>query len=155
MTFPIIFNINELNNEILMKKACEFNAIGVVMQQGEYSYLNIADKYVHELYPLLGDNITAQKPDYFSADTPIGAHITIAYPEESILLKHEDIGREHIFSIKNLSHIILGNKEYFVLMVSSPSLAQLRIKYGLPEKPRYKGVSIDFHITIATSELEK
>ena len=90
-----------------------------------------------------------QKPDYFSPDKLFsGAHITIVYPEENTVLSNDDIKTQHQFCIQNLSHVILGTKEYFVLMVSVPSLEQLREKHGLPKKPRYKNVAIDFHITI-------
>lgn len=147
-TLPTLL-IKTLHNKAFIQKAKKLDNTGIVIQQNEYSFLKIKDEYIHELYKLL-DNTKAQKPDYFSKPEMIGAHITIAYPEENITLHTDDIGKSHSFSIKNFSHVTLGNKQYLVLIISSPSLIELRAKYNLPSKPSYKGVAIDFHITIAT-----
>lgn len=139
-----------LNNEPLIRKAQTLDCTGIIQQHGAYTYLNIDDAYIHELYELLSDNVKARKPDYFSASkNSVGAHITVAYNEENIVLHPDDIGQTHSFSITSFSRVVFGTKEYFVLMVSSPSLDQLRTKYGLPEKPCYKNTPIDFHITVA------
>ena len=142
-----------LDNEPLLQRAKELEASGRVIQKETYSFLKTDDAYVHTLFDLLDTKSTAQKPDYFSLPEPIGAHITITYNEENIILDHDDIDKMHAFFVTKVAHVILGNKEYVVLMISAPSLAQLRAKYGLSEKPRYKGYAIDFHITIATRPL--
>jgi hypothetical protein len=71
------------------------------------------------------------------------------------MLHPDDIGQIHTFSVKDFAHVVLGGKEYFVLMIVSPSLDLLRAKYKLPAKPQYKSVFIDFHITIAIRLLQK
>jgi hypothetical protein len=109
----------------------------------------IDDDYIHELYALLKAPFVLAKPDYFSPSKSAGAHITIIYNDENRILAQEDLSKTHTFIIKNLCSVVLDNKQYFVLLVSADSLIQLRIKYGLPEKPYYKGNEIEFHITIA------
>lgn len=155
MIIPIILSTTILSNELLLKKANEFIKTGKVIQKEQYSYLKISDDYIHELYNLLDPDIKAkvQKPNYFSEQDPIGAHITISYPEENIVLDPKDIEQEHTFSIQSLNHAILGSKQYYILIISLESLTNLRKKYGLNEKPKYKGVLIGFHITIAATSL--
>lgn len=139
----------KLNNQTLLQNAKRLPAHGIIATKEYYSFLKIRDEYIHELYDLLDKQFNTQKPNYFSPPKAIGAHITIAYPEESTILHANDIGQEHIFTVKDFCHVTLDTKKYLVLLISAPSLTQLRKKYHLPEKPRYKGHSIDFHITIA------
>lgn len=148
MTTSLLLSSTILNNEPLLQKAEKLSNTGIIVQQDAYSFLKVEDAYIHELYALLNDP-TVQKPDCFSLPKAAGAHISIIYNEENILLSANDINTQHNFSVKNFSHVKLGAKEYFVLFISAPSLNQLRLKYGLPEKPRYKNIPIDFHITIA------
>jgi hypothetical protein len=135
-------------NELLLQKAHTLDTFGIVALQGFYSYLKIDDAYIHDLYNLLETSLALAKPDYFSSSKSAGAHITISYAEENTQLA-SDIGAVHYFSIKNLYYAIIDDKRYFVLLVSSPSLQQLRQKYRLPERPYYKGIPVEFHITIA------
>jgi hypothetical protein len=146
------FNSIVLENQPLIKKAKQLNPTGTIIQAGSYSFLNIDDAYIHELFDLLDPTYKAQKPDYFSPEKSIGAHITIMYKEENVQLDVQEIGKKHTFHITELRKVTLNNKEYFVLMVSSPSLCTLRSEYNLPKKPRYKGYAIDFHITVATKD---
>jgi hypothetical protein len=155
MLIPCILTVTELHNEPLIQKAKTFKNSGALKQNGAYAYLKIADAFIHELYELLDDAVPAQKPDYFHPLNAIGAHITFTYPEENIVLHSNDIDTQHTFTIKNFCRAALGQKEYFVLTVSSPSLALLRTKHGLQEKLVYKDASIDFHITIATWNINK
>ena len=152
MTVPLTLLATILNNDALVQQAQQLPNIGVVRKNDTYAYLKIADAYVHELYDLIGVAST-QKVDYFSPAKPVGAHITITYNEEGVSLPVADLAQEHAFTISNFSHVILGDKEYYVLMIAAPSLEQLRVKHGLDKKPRYKGVPIDFHITIACNKL--
>ena len=108
--------------------------------------LDVDDAYVHQLFPLLKDG-TIQKPDYFGAQS-IGAHITIIYPEEQKKIQEKDLQKEHHFSVKEIVTAEIGPKIYYVLLVDSPSLLQLRHKYGLPDILSFEGCSIGFHITV-------
>ncbi len=141
--------ITTLTNEPLLEKAHMLNATGTLMQKDLYAYLKITDEYIHQLYDFLDTNLSIEKPDYFSEAKSAGAHVTIFYPDEHVVVKPEDLGKTHGFSIENLCYVMLGKKGYFVLMVTIPSLAQLRADYGLSQKPVYKGFPIEFHITIA------
>lgn len=108
--------------------------------------LNIDDNYIHQLFPLLEDP-QVKKPNYFG-EKSVGAHITIIYPEESKNIDAYDLQQEHGFFVKNIVTAEIGQKIYYVLLVDSPSLLQLRRKYNLPDLLSFKGYSIGFHITI-------
>lgn len=81
----------------------------------------------------------------------MGAHITVIYPEESpnIHIQLKELNQIHHFSIKDLVMAEIGPKNYYVLLVESPSLLALRRKYALTDLLNFKGYGIDFHITIA------
>lgn len=138
----------KLHNQNLIDKANNFVNKGFIVKQGNYYFLKIDDNFIHELYPLLPQDEKIEKPDYFTSQDPIGAHITVAYEEEKVTLEASDVGQSHHFTIKELCSVILGNKEYFVLIVNSFSMDALRCKYNLLLKPKFKNVRIDFHITI-------
>ena len=132
----------------LVEKARSFDNQGVVIQRGGYFFLKINDNFIHELYPYLSQFGNLEKPDYFTEPQMIGAHITIAYPEENTFLGLDELGQLHTFQIKALCKAAFNNKEYFVLSVNAPSLKELREKYDLPAKPLFMSNRIDFHITI-------
>lgn len=131
----------------LIEKAITFNPRGKLVTTNEnYSYLNIDDCYIHQLFPFLQiENI--QKPDYFG-DDGIGAHISVIYPEENTIIDSEEVDREHFFQIKKLVEAVLGAKTYYILLIESPSLRQIRRKYGLGDQLHFKDYLIGFHITI-------
>lgn len=114
-------------------------------------YLDIDDAYIHQLFPFLKDD-HIKKPDYFG-EKSAGAHITIIYPEEDKKINKEDLVQEHSFLVKNIVTAEIGQKKYYVLLVESPSLLQLRRKYKLPDLLCFKGYAIDFHITIGVKVL--
>lgn len=109
--------------------------------------LKIDDAYIHQLFPLLKDE-HVKKPDYFG-EKSVGAHITIIYPEENKKINVHDLQQEHSFFVKDIVTVEIGQKIYYVLLVDSPSLLQLRRKYGLSDLLCFKGYSVGFHITIA------
>lgn len=109
-------------------------------------YLNIDDAYIHKLFPLLQD-YQIKMPDYFGEGS-VGAHITVIYPEEGKEINKKDLGAEHDFSIKNVAVTEIGQKTYYVLLIDSPSLLQLRRKYNLPDLLCFKDYSVGFHITV-------
>lgn len=112
-------------------------------------YLDIDDAYIQKLFPLL-KNKGIKKPDYFSKNSA-GAHISVIYPEEGKLINEDDLNREHDFSIKDIVSAEINRKIYYVLLIESPSLLQLRRHYALPDSLSFKGYAIDFHITIGVS----
>lgn len=143
------FLLTELPGEATLQKAGTLSNEGTVHQIDNYCYLKIADDFIHLLYPTLKNYEFITKPEYFSPPNAIGAHISIIYPEENIVLNQKDAGQKHLFSIEGLIKAQYGVKEYFALAVSSPSLAAIRQQYSLAPKPRFKGQEIVFHITIA------
>ncbi len=118
---------------------------------GGFSYVDIDDNFIHQVYPLL-DYPGAVKPDYFSEENnPIGAHISICYPEECIELDSSEENKLISFSIVGLFAADLADKRYIALKVEAADLLKIRRKYGLTNKLQLAGYLIDPHITVATS----
>ena len=114
-------------------------------------YLDIDDAYIHQLFPLIR-NDDIKKPEYFG-EKSAGAHITVAYPEEGKKINEQDLAQKHNFIIKKFVAAEIDQKKYYVLLVESSSLLQLRKKYNLPDLLSFKGYSIGFHITIGVKTL--
>lgn len=141
--------MKEMMNPQLLKAARHLQAKGRVEKgKNDYIYLNIDNAYINDLFPLLNEP-SFQIPDYFSPDK-VGAHISIIYPDEHKKLRTEDLGQECDFHITGLAQTTLGKKSYYVLLIQSSSLLQLRRKYALPDLLNFKGYKIDFHITVGT-----
>jgi hypothetical protein len=97
------------------------------------------------------ENERIKKPDYFG-EKSVGAHITIVYPEENINIHVHDLQQEHTFFVKNIVATEIDQKAYYVLLIDSPSLLQLRRKYNLPDLLCFKGYSVRFHVTIGVKD---
>lgn len=144
--------ITKLNNSALIVAAASLPTVGrLAISENKLVYLDIDDGYIHQLFPLLQTQ-NIQKPDYFGEQSA-GAHITVIYPEENTLLDKQDLAEGHRFHIDGVFTAVLGLKKYYVLMVTSPSLLQLRRRYGLADMLLFKNYSICFHITIASELL--
>lgn len=142
----------KLNHPKIIKLASTFPRVGYLeVSADNLAYLDVEDTYVHELFPLLKLK-GVYKPDYFGTN-PIGAHISVIYPEENIVLREEDLHQEHFFKIIGNYTAEHNSKKYFVLGIESPTLSLLRHKYGLSDKPCFKNHGVDFHITYAISYL--
>ncbi|WP_342169819.1 hypothetical protein [Rickettsia endosymbiont of Seladonia tumulorum] len=136
----------------MIKVAKTLKNEGVVLQEKNYTYLKTSNDFIHKLYPLIAEHEDLQKPDYFSEQCDIGTHITIIYPNEEVVINDQDINVIHSFEIEELAKTQTGNKQYYVLKVSSPSLISLRKKYQLPPQLSFKGYKVSLHITIATKK---
>lgn len=143
----LIYHPQQLNqlNTILQK----LPASGCLCAKADYVYLDIDDRFIHDIYPLI-QNPHAEKPRYFDKDREyMGAHISIFYPEENIDIKPKDLGQIHSFSVKDCVMVDIWGKKYYALRVHSPTLVALRQQYGLGEKLIFKESLIDLHITVA------
>ena len=139
--------MKKLNIPKLMSAALGLQSVGkIAVSDNNLIYLDIDDEYIHRLFPLL-QNKEIKKPDYFG-DRSAGAHITVIYPEENKIINNEDLNQEHDFIIEDVVAAEIGLKTYYILLVESRSLLQLRTKYNLPELLQFKGYSIGFHITV-------
>ena len=139
--------IEKLNIPELISTASHLALDGkLAISDNNLVYLDVDDAYIHRLFPLL-QNQQIKKPDYFG-EKSAGAHITVIYPEENTKINKNDLDQKHDFVIKNIVTAQLGLKTYYVLLVESSSLLQLRRKYKLPDLLCFKGYSIGFHITI-------
>ncbi|KTD11339.1 hypothetical protein [Legionella jamestowniensis] len=116
-------------------------------------YLDIADSYIHDLYPFLKNySSVIIKPDYFGQKSA-GAHISIIYPEENSANMQEELGKTHHFKVLQVVSGDLGHKRYYVLTVSAPTLIEVRKKYQLGPQLKFKDHWIDLHITLGVSML--
>lgn len=139
-----------INNKKLLQTALTFPTTGYLLSSTKkLTYLDIDDAYIHQLSGLL-KNKPVKKPYYFSEEL-IGAHISAIYPEENIIVAPEDLGQKHQFTVQGIFSAELDEKKYYILTIESYSLLQLRRKYGLSDKPCFRGYSVDFHITIGVS----
>ncbi|MEO7049491.1 MAG: hypothetical protein ABI091_29585 [Ferruginibacter sp.] len=140
-----MLNIPEIldNLQYLSLKGC------TKISNNNLFYLDIDNAYIHNLFPLLKNNLI-KKPDYFGEKSE-GAHITLIYPEENTTINREDLAQKHHFLVKNIVTAEIAQKKYYVLLIESSSLLQLRKKYKLPDLLCFKGYSIGFHITIGVS----
>ncbi|MFU8797278.1 MAG: hypothetical protein ACNA7Y_01035 [Gammaproteobacteria bacterium] len=113
---------------------------------GGLAYLNVDDAYIHQLFPLLHVP-GVQKPNYFGRGS-IGAHISVTYPEEGIIIHQKDRGQEYDFNLTGVFTSELKNRRYYILHVESPALLALRERYGLSKNPQFAGYWVNLHITI-------
>ncbi len=141
--------ITKLNAPAIINAASHLKQKGqLANSKNNLVYLDIDDAYIHKLFPLLQDH-QIKIPDYFG-DGSAGAHITAIYPEENKNINTHELQQEHSFFVKDIVTAEIDHKIYYVLLVDSSSLSQLRRKYDLPEFLYFKGYSIGFHITIGT-----
>lgn len=153
MTLKLI-RFKELVIPNLMEEAGSLTKHGeLVSNDNHFTCLNINDDYIHKLYPYFFElNSQIIKPDYFDDDS-IGAHITVFYPEENIILSENNLGQLYRFSLSHPFSADLGNKRYFGVQVTSPELIEIRRRYGLSKKLQFKRYLIDLHITIGIINL--
>lgn len=144
MKIPLIEKLNI--PELVSVASCLALDGKLAISDNNLVYLDVDDAYIHRLFPLL-QNQQIKKPDYFG-EKSAGAHITVIYPEENKTINKNDLGQKHDFIIKDFVTAQLGLKTYYVLLVESLSLLQLRKKCQLPDLLCFKGYSIGFHITI-------
>jgi hypothetical protein len=142
----------KLERPALLREAfCLVPTGKLAISANNFVYLNIDDGYVHRLFPLLQQDSLIKKPDYFGEGLA-GAHISVVYPEENRLISQENLNNEYPFKIKELVAADIDSKKYYVLLVESSGLLQLRREIGLSDKLcSYKGYLIDLHITIGVS----
>ncbi len=134
----------------LMEIAAELPLQGTLaMSTNKLVYLNIDNDYIYRLYPLL-DIPFITEPNYFNSGG-IGAHISIIYPEEYESSIINELGNRYHFNIQNFVSAQFEHKIYYVLLIESTSLLQLRRQYKLPDYLNFKGYKITFHITVAKS----
>lgn len=114
-----------------------------------YYYLKIDDDFIHKLFPLIPDN-TLEKPDYFSFQNSVGAHISFIYPEEiTNIFSISELNQIFSFDITGLVDIKVFGKRIIALVVESKELENLRTKYGFAQKLKFHGLLVPFHITVA------
>lgn len=109
------------------------------------TYLKVDDEFINRLYPLL-PNKQIKKPE-----EEIGAHVSVIYPEENKQIDMDEFNQEHQFKIKNIVEVAIDSTTYYVVLVESSSLLELRRKHSLPDLLSFRGYSVIFHITIGVA----
>lgn len=111
-------------------------------------YVDLDDAYIHKLVTFIQDK-GFEEPPYFGNGNLVGAHISVIYPselEKGEIEKIQEFGEEIHFEIKACEVVHppkwQGIDEVYIIVVESPELDRIRMKYGLPAK------KYDFHITI-------
>lgn len=138
----------ELSDKPIVEMAETFDGEGLIQQRGDYCYLDIDDRYINQIYPMLAHYGRVDKPAYFSVSDGIGAHISVIYPEERVKVLPSSVGQKHVFSIYGLFKAQYEEKEYFILSLTSPSLSAFRQLHYLTPRPIWKRQEVMFHITV-------
>lgn len=120
---------------------------GTLRSSNGFLYVDLDDEYVHQLITFIQKEGFLEPP-YFGAGL-VGAHITVAYPDETTKYGIEEIEEcgEEISFVPQTCQVVHPPRwkeidEVYFVVVESTQLDQIREKYGLPRK------EYDFHITI-------
>ena len=109
-----------------------------------FLYVDLDDNYIHSLVDFIRDQ-GFQEPPYFG-EKLIGAHITVAYPNEIRNQIMEECGMPVSFTLRECQIVHPPRwkevEEVYLIVVDAPMLDQLREKYGLSKR------QYDCHITI-------
>ncbi|CDR33855.1 hypothetical protein [Criblamydia sequanensis] len=131
----------------LFKRALNLPKTGILkMKRDGYLYVKVDDRYIHNLQPKIRLQ-GFKKPPYFRESDSPGAHISVAYTFERVAFKGymPELNQEISFTPVRLETVRKGNgTEYFLLVVQSKQLEEIRKRHGL--KPKL--MDHDFHITI-------
>ncbi|MCH9643861.1 MAG: hypothetical protein K0U23_03230 [Gammaproteobacteria bacterium] len=114
-------------------------------EQSGFIFAEIDNAFIDKSFPLLQME-GIRKPN-------MGAHISLAYPEEQVALKDNPINFINDFIITDVFSTVLDNKKYYALKVASLEIKKFRENLSLPEFLTLKGHSIFPHITIAVKSL--
>jgi len=149
-----MLQLYSLISKKLMAQVKDLPHQGVIRANDQhYLYADIDDRFIHNTFPWLAvDN--AVKPDYFTEATSfIGAHISLIYPEEGVVLNQQWLGLSLTFQIEGLFYADIADKRYYTLKVDSTELENIRAQHGLGRKLLLKGYKVPPHITIACRSL--
>jgi hypothetical protein len=147
----VSFSYREIDHpEILSLIKNDLPKSGVLKRDNiePYYYLKIEDDYILKTFPLLkATNIVM--PNYFPPANEAGAHISFIYSEEARKnLEIKELNQTFAFEVTGLISIEVFGTEFYALIVTSPELEALRIRYGLATRLNYHGLWVPFHITI-------
>lgn len=141
---------------ILHYAKAELPHYGILKISEGFIYVDLDDDYIHKLVSFIQKE-GFQEPPYFGSSDLVGAHISVAYPEEAEkygIENLEEYGEKIPFTLKEcqIAHPtkLQGIEQVYFIVIEAPELDRIRKKYGLPKK------QYDFHITIgAKPKVEK
>lgn len=117
-------------------------------------FLDITDRYIHDLFPLLDDQ-QLRPPPYFSFEQSVGAHISIILASEARAHKlHDFTIQEEAISFEVCQLVVCEPKSWqevekvYFLQIKSEKFLQIRHMAGLSSYRQ----EYPFHITIAIKE---
>lgn len=138
-----------IQNKSLMAAASLLPTSGILKKSydAQYVYLEVDDRFIYTLCPLIEQEESVEEPDYFSIG--IGAHISVIYPNEILDPVFDfDLDKIFQFKIENFFRAESNEAVYFALTVSSPELMRIRETNQLGKKLNLNGFMLDMHITI-------
>lgn len=146
-----VLTLNKLDITAQHPNIAKLPLQGKLVNCDNYVYLKITDEFIYSCYSLL-NRPDVNIPDYFN-DPELGAHISVIYPEEGIIVDDSELTASYTFQVKELYSTVLNKKEYFIATVEAPSLVSLRKRYGLSEKLNFRGYSVVLHFTFGVRNL--
>lgn len=124
---------------------------GTLKNEKGFIYLDIDDRYIHALVPLIA-KLGFEAPPYFGGKGLVGAHISLIYAEEFEkyhLKEIKECGKKFAFTLKDCEVVYInsetrlkGAEELYYMIVNCDELKEVRHKYGLEASP------YGLHITI-------
>ena len=135
--------------EVLTYAKQHFPSSGVLKNTNGFVYLDISDRFIHELVPLIQES-GFETPPYFGKESLAGAHISVIFPEELKDVVIDECGKRFSFQLTKCITLFpeqfKGVVEFYFLIVEAPELNDLREKYGLAK------CEYNFHITIGIKQ---
>lgn len=127
--------------DVDLQELKDLSKLGGIEIKNGYHYVTVDEKYIEYAGVFLkGFNI--RKPNY-------PAHVSLIYPDEKIKNTTPYLARDIEFVIEKLVKIEGFDKIYYALLVSSKELQAHREYFGLSSNPKFKGIEVPFHITVA------
>jgi hypothetical protein len=149
------FAQDDISSQLISYTKRNLPCCGKLKSESGFVYVNVDDRYIHDLIPFLED-LGFEKPPYFGREDLVGAHITVIYPKEMqeyALSAIEEVGKSIAFTplyCKIVSPPTWKEIDLvYLIVVEAKELDDIRIKYGLP-KQKY-----DYHITIGVKAKDK
>lgn len=133
---------------VLSHVQSELPQSGQLKKQGNFVYVDVDNRYIHDLVPLIVEE-GFEEPPYFGYTDLVGAHITVIDAAEV-----KRFGIDAIVECgETVDFIPVGCKvvhpprwdtvdAVYLIVVQAPRLDLIRSKYGLPPREH------DYHITI-------
>lgn len=142
---------------VALSKALYLEQTGTLKHRSGYLYLDVSNKFISDLLPLLQTRGKITPPSGFGKKGSKGAHISVIYKNELNfpIGMLPELGKKFSFYVLDIGTAQKNKKgvdqKIWMIRTVSPELEKLRKKYGL--SPLCHGE--DFHITLGSQSLHK